>query len=183
MADEPELIERARAGDAAAFEELVTTYQDLAIRTAYVIVADHDEASDAVQDAFVKAFYALRRFRTGAPLRPWLLRIVANEAINRRRASQRRSDLRFRAGRDEITRAKPITPDEAALEGERRAELLAAVNGLRPDDRLVIHYRYWLELPEAETAAALGIARGTVKSRLSRAIGRLRDALERERHD
>ena len=90
MADEAELIERAHHGDAGGFEELVTIYQDLAIRTAYVVLADHDEASDAAQDAFVKAFYALGTFRAGAPFRPWLLRIVANEAINRRRASQRR---------------------------------------------------------------------------------------------
>lgn len=176
MADESELIERARHGDAAGFEELVTIYQDLAIRTAYVIVGDHDEASDATQDAFVKAFYGLGTFRPGAPFRPWLLRIVANEAIDRRRASQRRADLRLRAARDPSTSA-PVAPEEAALTVERRGELLAAVNSLRPEDRLIIHYRYWLELPEAETAAALGVARGTVKSRLSRALGRLREAL------
>jgi RNA polymerase sigma-70 factor (ECF subfamily) len=175
VADETELIERARHGDAAAFEELVTTYQDLAIRTAYVIVGDHDEASDATQDAFVKAFYALGTFRVDAPFRPWLLRIVANEAINRRRASRRRADLRVRASRDPSTPV--VAPDEAVLAVERRDELLAAVNSLRPDDRLVIHYRYWLELPEAEMAAALGVARGTVKSRLSRALGRLREAM------
>jgi RNA polymerase sigma-70 factor (ECF subfamily) len=179
VAEDSELIERARRGDAAGFEELVKTYQDLAIRTAYVIVGDHDEASDATQDAFVKAFYALDRFRSGSPFRPWLLRIVANEAINRRRASQRRADLRVRATRD-ARDAGPEAPEEVALDTERRGELLAAVNRLRPDDRLIIHYRYWLELPEAETAEALGVARGTVKSRLSRALGRLRDAL-RER--
>ena len=177
MAGESELIERARRGDAAGFEELVTIYQDLAVRTAYVIVGDHDEATDATQDAFVKAFYALRSFRPGAPFRPWLLRIVANEAINRRRASRRRAELRVRATSEGAT-ATPVAPDEAVLAMERRGELLAAVNRLRPDDRLIIHYRYWLELPEAETAAALGIARGTVKSRLSRALARLRVAME-----
>ena len=66
------------------------------------------------------------------------------------------------------------SPEAASIELEQQAELLAAVNTLRPEDRLVIAYRYWLEMPEAEMADALGCARGTVKSRLSRAIGRLR---------
>jgi RNA polymerase sigma-70 factor (ECF subfamily) len=178
VADEAELIGRARDGDAAGFEELVTIYQDLAMRTAYVVLGDHDEATDAAQDAFVKAFYALGTFRVGAPFRPWLLRIVANEAINRRRASRRRADLSIRATREAAVTGSPRTPEDAVLAGERRDELLVAVNSLRPEDRLIIHYRYWLELPEAETAAALGVARGTVKSRLSRALGRLRTALE-----
>ena len=70
------------------------------------------------------------------------------------------------------------SPEAASIELEQQAELLAAVNTLRPEDRLVIAYRYWLELPEAEMAEALGVARGTVKSRLSRALGRLRLSLE-----
>jgi RNA polymerase sigma-70 factor (ECF subfamily) len=177
VADEAELIERARHGDAGGFEELVTIYQDLAMRTAYVVLGDHDEATDAAQDAFVKAFYALGTFRVGAPFRPWLMRIVANEAINRRRALQRRADLSIRATREAAASGSPRTPEDAVLAGERRDELLSAVNSLSPQDRLIIHYRYWLELPEAETAAALGVARGTVKSRLSRALVRLREAL------
>ncbi len=176
-AREARLIEQARAGDPAGFEELVTTYQDLAIRTAYVIVGDHDEASDAAQEGFVKAFNALGRFRAGAPFRPWILRIVANEAINRRRAAQRRTELGVRVSVADPPRHLEAAPEEAVLAGEQRAELLAAVNGLRTEDRLVIAYRYWLDLPEAEMAAALGVPRGTVKSRLSRALGRLRAAL------
>jgi RNA polymerase sigma factor (sigma-70 family) len=174
---ETELIERARTGEPEAIEELVVTYQDLAVRTAYVIVGDPDEASDAAQEGFVKAFRALSRFRPGAPFRPWLLRIVANEAINRRRAAHRRADLRERASAA-LPGVPAAGPEESAIDAERRAELLMAVNGLRPEDRLVIAYRYWFELPEAEMAEAMGVARGTVKSRLSRALGRLREALE-----
>ena len=174
---EASLIEAAQAGDQASFEELVMTYQEIAVRTAYVIVGDRDEASDAAQDGFVKAFYALSRFRPGAPFRPWLLRIVANEAINRRRAGQRRSELRTQLAVDDTPGASLAGPEEAALRGERRAELLGAVNALRPEDRLIIAYRFWLDLPEAEMAAALRVPRGTVKSRLSRALGRLRAAL------
>jgi RNA polymerase sigma factor (sigma-70 family) len=176
-ARESALIDGARSGDQASFEELVNIYQDLAVRTAYVIVGDHDEANDAAQDGFVKAFYALGGFRSGAPFRPWLLRIVANEAINRRRAAQRRAELRVRVGAADPPGAALTGPEETALTGERSAQLLRAVNQLRLEDRLVIAYRYWFDLGEAEMAEALGVARGTVKSRLSRALGRLRAVL------
>jgi RNA polymerase sigma factor (sigma-70 family) len=176
-ARETALIDGARAGDQASFEELVNTYQDLAVRTAYVIVGDHDEANDAAQDGFVKAFYALGGFRAGAPFRPWLLRIVANEAINRRRAAQRRVELRLRVSAADPHGPALTGPEEAALTGERSAQLLEAVNQLRLEDRLVIAYRYWFDLGESEMAVALGVARGTVKSRLSRALGRLRSVL------
>src|SRR5215211_4391251 len=76
--EDEELIDRARRGEVGAYEELVRRYQDLAVRTAYVIAGGAD-AHDAVQEAFVKAYGALGRFRAGASFRPWLLRIVANE--------------------------------------------------------------------------------------------------------
>ncbi|MDX6511719.1 MAG: hypothetical protein QOE36_1223, partial [Gaiellaceae bacterium] len=77
--DEADLLERARAGDARAYEEIVHTYQGIAFRTAYLIAGNAADAEEAAQDGFVKAFRALRRFRRGAPFRPWLLAIVANE--------------------------------------------------------------------------------------------------------
>src|SRR5919197_3116097 len=94
--EEAELVDRAKRGDVAAYEELVRVHQSLAIRTAYVITGQAADAQDAVQEAFVKAYYALGRFREGAAFRPWLLRIVANEAINRRRSSHRKSALALR---------------------------------------------------------------------------------------
>ncbi len=152
-------------------------YQELAFRTAYLVTGDADEAADAAQEAFVKAYYALARFRAGAPFRPWLLRIVANEARNRRKAAGRRSSLALRAADGGLYEDAAPSPETAALAAEQRALLLHAVNGLREDDRLVIAYRYFFDLNEAEMAEALGCARGTVKSRLSRALGRLRAAL------
>ncbi|HEY3576685.1 MAG TPA: sigma-70 family RNA polymerase sigma factor [Gaiellaceae bacterium] len=169
------LVERACRGDPAAFEELVLTYQSLAFRTAFMIAGDAADAEEAAQDGFVKAHRALRRFRRGEPFRPWLLAIVANEARNRRRARGRRAALILRAA------AEPAAPDgdpeEAALATERRQRLLAAVERLRDDDRDVLACRYFLELSEEETAAALGIARGTVKSRTHRALSRLQGEL------
>ena len=175
---EAELIARAKRGDAAAYEELVRTYQGIAFRTAWLVAGNSADAEEAAQDGFVKAYRALGRFRRGAPLRPWLLRIVANEAKNRRRAAGRREALALRvAAYDRPGDAVP-SPEAALLRGEARARLLAAVERLPDEHRDAIACRYFLELSEEETAAALGIRRGTVKSRLSRALERLRAELE-----
>jgi RNA polymerase sigma-70 factor (ECF subfamily) len=175
--EEHDLTERARRGDVAAYEALVRLHQQAAFRTAYSILGDAGEAEDAAQEGFVKAFYALERFRAGAPFAPWLLRIVANEARNRRRAAGRRYFLHERAGRLELTRPQPPTPETSMLRTESDAELIAALNDLSEMDRMVITYRYFLELSEAETALALDCAPGTVKSRLHRALRRLRERL------
>jgi len=160
-----------------AYEELVRRHQAVAIRTAHLFAPDGD-AEDAVQEAFVKAHRALDRFRTGSPFRPWLLRIVANEARNRRRSAGRRAGLALRSLEDRRPDDAAPSPESAVLAGEQRAWLLTAVNGLRDDDREVIAARYFLELSESETAEVLGVPRGTVKSRLSRALGRLRAQLD-----
>ena len=179
--EDAELVDRAGRGDVSAYEELVRRHQRVAVRVAFLVGGSAAEAEDAAQEAFVKAFRALPRFRAGAPFRPWLLAIVANEARNRRRAAGRRDRLaaRFAAveGEDRPRGDAAPSPEEAVLAGEDREALLRALSTMRPEDRLVIAYRYFLELPEAETAAALGWPRGTVKSRLSRALGRLREAL------
>jgi RNA polymerase sigma-70 factor (ECF subfamily) len=175
--EDSDLVEQARHGDTSAYETLVQRYQNLAFRAAYLITGEVAEAEDAAQEGFVKAYYALPRFRRGAPFKPWLLRIVTNEARNRRTASGRRANLALRATGDAPAEALAPSPEVSALAGEQRALLLQAVNDLREDDRLVIAYRYFLDLSEAEMAEALNVARGTVKSRLSRALGRLRAGL------
>ena len=172
--DEAERIERAKQGEVRAYEELVRRYQDLAFRSAYVITGEAAEAEDAAQSAFVKAYYALARFRAGAPFRPWMLRIVANEARNRRAASARRPTLALSAAEDRPADDTARSPQGAALASEQRRERLPALVALRDEDRTVIAYRYLFDLSEAEMAEALGCARGTVKSRLSRALERLR---------
>jgi RNA polymerase sigma-70 factor (ECF subfamily) len=171
---EETLVERARRGDPAAFEELVVSYQSIAFRTAFVIAGDAADAEEAAQDAFVKAHRALRRFRSGEPFRPWLLAIVANEARNRRRTRGRRTTLALRATEPEVSAEDP---EATTLARERRERLLTAVEQLRADHRDVLACRYFLELSEEETAAALGVARGTVKSRTHRALARLREGL------
>ena len=154
-------------------------YQDVAIRTAYLVCPEAD-ADDAVQESFLKAYAALPRFRDGAPLRPWLLRIVTNEARNRRRSAGRRQGLAARAAAASGDGPGGQTvpgPEAVVIEAETRSELLAALGTLRDDDREVLGARFLLDLSEAETAETLGVPRGTVKSRTSRALARLRDAL------
>ena len=178
------LVERSRNGDHDAYAELVTRYQAVAARTAYVITGTAADAEDVAQDAFVKAYYALDRFRTGAPFRPWLLRIVANEAINRRKAAGRRPTVGLSVIEDRASGDTALSPEASALARERREVVLEALRRMREEDRLVSAYRYFFELSEVEMADALGVARGTVKSRLSRAIVRLREAMEGdEQHD
>lgn len=176
--EDAKLAELAREGDTAAYERLVRMHQAVAFRAAYLVTGDAAEAEDATQEAFVKAYRALGRFRPGAPFRPWLLAIVTNEARNRRRAAGRRAGLALRAARE--SSFSGASPEAAVVASERREELLGALGDLGEDDRMVIGYRYFLGLSEAETATTLGCARGTVKSRLSRAIGRLREKMREE---
>jgi RNA polymerase sigma-70 factor (ECF subfamily) len=172
------LVERARRGDAAAFEQIVARHQAVAFRVAFVLCRDAAEAEEAAQDGFVKAFAALGRFRAGAPLRPWLLTIVANEARNRARSAARRRRLTERLGNE--AEAAPASPEDLVVGGARDAELRAAIARLDDHDREVLWLRFFADLSEAETAAALGVRRGTVKSRTSRALARLRATIEEE---
>jgi RNA polymerase sigma factor (sigma-70 family) len=169
------LAERAREGDERAFEELMRTYQPLAFRTAYLLTGSAADAEDAVQTALVKAWRALPRFRSGSPFKPWLLRIVANEAHNRRRSERRRGELSLRASAAHSPADAAPSPEGAALGREQREALLRAVESLGERDRDVIACRYFLELTEAETAEVLGVRPGTVKSRTARALERLRE--------
>ncbi|MEU4193884.1 sigma-70 family RNA polymerase sigma factor [Kribbella sp. NPDC026611] len=166
------MLARVRGGDSAAYGELVVRHAPMAKRTAVFLGAGAD-ADDVVQEAFVKAYRGLGGFRSGSAFRPWLLRIVANETRNAVRARGRRAKREERAAPLDVV----LDPAEEAVSLERRAELLAAVRALPDPMRLVVTCRYLLDLDEQETAVVLGWPRGTVKSRLHRALGRLRDAL------
>ena len=170
-----------RDGDRDAYAELVSRHAPVALRTAALLGAGGD-AEDVVQEAFVKAYGALDGFRAGASFRPWLLRIVANETRNLHRSAGRRSarEQRSWSQAEPLLLARPDDPAEAALSQERQDALVRGLAGLSAQHRQVVTCRYLLDLDEAETAAVLGWPRGTVKSRLHRALGRLRDQLETE---
>jgi len=173
--DESELIGRAQRGDTRAYGEIVQMHQGIAFRTAFLIAGSREDAEEAVQDAFVKAFRALGRFRRGAALRPWLLTIVANEARNRRRSSLARPTVPFD---DEAADWVDVSAEAGVLEAERGSEIGRALAGLPRADREVLFCRFFLELSERETAQVLSVRPGTVKSRLARSLGRLRSGLE-----
>src|SRR3954468_19105803 len=169
---------RARDGDVGAYERLVERHSAIAFRTAFVLSRSRADAEEATQDAFVKAHRALRRFRPGAPWRPWLLRIVANEARNRSRSTGRRVRLELHAVEMTPPIAGSQSSEAAVLTAERDAALRHALAALDDRDREVLYLRYFLDLSEAEMAAVLHCRPGTVKSRLSRALTRLRAVVE-----
>jgi RNA polymerase sigma-70 factor, ECF subfamily len=170
------LIQRARKDDPAAWEILVRRYQEPAFRLAYLILGDAAEAEEVAQDAFVRVTVALAGFDEERPFQPWLLQIVRNLARNRRRSLSRYWAYARRWWQQQ---SEPVTfPTHQA---RTEAQLLwQGVRRLKPAWQEVIFLRYFLELSEAETAAALDIAPGTVKSRLSRALQALRPILEQD---
>jgi RNA polymerase sigma-70 factor (ECF subfamily) len=178
QSDEHDLIVAAKAGDQHAYGQLLARHQAVAFRAACLITGSTADAEDATQEACIKAWLALSRFRPEAPFRPWLVRIAINEARNRRRGAGRRGTLVLRFDAQSAGGRSAPSAETEALAGEERAQLASAVGRLRERDQLVIAARYFLGLSEAETAIALRLRRGTVKSRLSRALGRLQTELE-----
>ena len=175
--NDQDLIQNAKSGDVAAFETLVHTYRQIALRVAFLVVGDQTEAEDVTQEAFVKAYHAMSRFRGDAEFRPWLLRIVRNEALNQRRRRGRQERLSLRLANDPVSGGAAPSPETTVITGVERGTILDAVNGLPDRYREVVTHRYLLGLSEAETAATLRIPVGTVKSRTARALGRLEHSL------
>ena len=176
---ESEQINLARRGDESAWEALVHLHQQSVFRLAYLLLGDPDDAQDVAQEAFMRAYSALKRFDTDRPLRPWLLRITSNLAHNRRRAVGRYFAALMRYAREEPKSIAPVTnPSHTDAQ-----ELWKIIQRLTPPFREIIYLRYYLEMPEAEIAATLSVAPGTVKSRLHRALSKLRELIERDDPD
>ena len=172
-----DLVARARAGDAAAFGALVGRYQTVALRLAAAVSGSVVDAADIAQEAFVKAHRSLPRLADPAMVRPWMLRIVANEAKNHLRGRDRRRQRDARYGSWVVAPAPD--PEISALDADTARELGVALGRLGARDRQVLGYRYFAGMSEAETAQAVGVAVGTVKSRTARALDRLRIEMER----
>lgn len=171
-----ELIVAAIGGDVAAFGRLVSRYQGDAVRIAAVALGSSNGADDVAQDAFIKIHGALPRFDLTAPFRPWLYRIVVNTARSRQRSGRRQNDLKLRVAATQQPPASNAVdgPADIAVHLDQRRRMIEAINRLSADDRLILTYRWYEQLSEAEMAEAFDCPPGTVKSRLSRAMHRLR---------
>jgi RNA polymerase sigma-70 factor (ECF subfamily) len=173
---EDDLITRAHQGDQAAWEALVQQHQTAVFRLAYLLLGDADEAEDVTQETFIRTFRKLYQFDTGRPLRPWLLRITSNLARNHHRGIGR-----YLSALRRLHQAESISSAERENWHEMEAQALwQAVRRLNLKEQQIIYLRYFLELSVMEVADTLEIAPGTVKSRLSRALARLRQVVERE---
>jgi RNA polymerase sigma factor (sigma-70 family) len=174
--DDAAAVARARDGDLGAYEVLVARYTAPAHRAA-VLLGAGDDADDIVQEALVKAYRQLSRYRGESGFRPWLLAIVANETRNLHRSRRRRDGLALRAAAREDPEPAGGDPADSAVAHERRRHLVEHLRRLGDRDREVLVCRFLLDLSEAETADALGLPKGTVKSRTSRALAKLRAGL------
>src|SRR5581483_9150925 len=154
---EQDWIRRAQRGELAAYDALVRAYETLAFRAAYLVTHDTQEAADAAQDAFVRAYRALHSFRLGEPFRPWLLRIVTNQALNRIQAQQRRTRMTERYVQTMNAMTDTPTPQRNLEAREQNETLMRAVGRLKPEEQALIALRYFLELPESQVADALNI--------------------------
>lgn len=171
---EHELIQRALVGDAKAFEDLVAGHLPPAYRTALLMTNGYDSAQEAVQEALIEAFRSLPRFRSGAPFRPWFMKLVIHRALNQNRRARR--VLTF----DDIPEpaASQGNPEARVLESEKRKAIWQAIQQLDFDHRTVVVLHYYQDCSVAEIAAILEIPRGTVKSRLHTARRRIEKAFE-----
>ncbi|HZW02475.1 MAG TPA: sigma-70 family RNA polymerase sigma factor [Anaerolineaceae bacterium] len=174
MTTDPDWIRQAQQGDAEAWARIVQEYQQPVFRLAYLLLGDADDAEDVAQETFIRAYRALGRFDPERPIRPWLLRIATNAAYN-----WQRSFGRYLAAVERHLRGEPAPPptDQQVEQRQEAAALWQALRNLNPMDRQVILLRYFLESSESEMAEVLRVPAGTVKSRLHRALGRLRQAL------
>jgi RNA polymerase sigma factor (sigma-70 family) len=169
-------VRQAVAGDAAAFGELLARHRSSALRVATVVLGTATGADDVVQDADMRAWKARGTVDPDRGFRSWYLRVVANAGKNTRRSWGRRAALELRDART-ASAATTQDPAERVVSDDERRVVMGAVNRLGRPDRLVIALRHFEQMGEVEMAEVMGCAVGTVKSRLSRAMGRLRDEL------
>src|SRR6266480_4310521 len=183
--DEPLLVASARAGDANAFEELVARYEDKIFRLTSNITGNREDAEDAMQDAFLKAFAHLDGFHGESRFYTWLVRIAANEALMRlrkRRPNQFSLDEPVKGDEDLMPRELADwgpSPEQRFAQTEMHEILSEVIDKLEPDFRIVFVLRDVEELSTEETAKVLGISVPAVKSRLLRARLKLRQKLNR----
>ena len=184
---EAALIQRCAAGEEAAFAELMGEHQRMVVQLAMNLLGDRDEALDLSQEVFLRVFRTIHRFRGQSSLRTWIYRIAVNQARNRHRFWRRRHradqvslDAHVAQHGDSISGAE-AWPDRVFAQKELARRLQHALDHLPFDQRTAVVLREIDGLSYEEIAFSLGVAVGTVKSRLTRARRALRLALQEER--
>ncbi len=183
--DEHLLVAAAKKGDAAAFEELVNRYEDKIFRLTKNITGNREDAEDAMQDAFLKAYSHLQDFHGDSRFYTWLVRIAANESLMRlrkRRPNQFSLDEPVEGNTDLMPRELEDwgpSPEQGYAQAELQGILAEVIEKLDPEFRIVLVLRDLEELSTLETAEALAISIPAVKSRLLRARLKLREKLNR----
>ena len=173
---ETQQIHLALQGNHTAWEALMRTHQEPVFRLAYLLLGDPDEAEDITQETFVRAYRALKGFDAERPLQPWLLRIASNLAHNRHRSLGR-----YLAALTRFARQDPDGIRQTTIKSEDDSQALwQAVQQLAKPFQEAIYLRYFLEMSENEMADTLKVPTGTIKSRLHRALTKLRGIVERD---
>lgn len=180
------LIDRVKAGDRAAFQQLVEKYQARAYRIAFEIVGSKEDAEDVIQESFVKAYLSLDKFRQQAAFYTWFYRIVYNMAIDARRRRARRGgtpaeyddELLNKQESNTSTLGSVETPESSLYRKEQSARISAALQTISEEHRAVITLREFDGLSYDDIARVTGVTRGTVMSRLHYARKRLQAALK-----
>ena len=160
---ESDLVRSAMAGDSAAFADLLRPEYRTALRLAYGLLQDVNEAEDAVQEAAFSAWKRIGNLREGSSLRPWFLGIVANQC----RAVKRSKWW-------SVTKAEPLEGAAAEVDLASSIDLRRALRRIGHDERLILVLRYYLDLPFEEIATTLGISPKAARTRVERAVHRLK---------
>jgi RNA polymerase sigma-70 factor, ECF subfamily len=179
--DAEALVRRCQRDDRLAIEVLVRRYQNYVFRLCYLVMRSEQDAEDMTQETFIRAFGALPRFefREGTSFEGWLYRIAVNACRSRMRRKWYQV-LPWPEPAPHLASELAEQPDQLLMRGERRDEILAAIDMLGDKHRLVVILRYYAGMSNEEIARALNIPSGTVRSRMHVARQRLRALLEQE---
>lgn len=170
--EERALVARAKAGDMGAFEDLVRAFQRPIYLLGLRMTGAPQAADDLAQETFIKAYLALSRFREGRDFYPWIRKIAVHAALNSLRKTRREEPLGSREARDTETQ-----PQDELLSREAEQRYRSAFGALPSEQKAVFVLRVHDNLSYREIARTLGLSKGTVMSRLSRARHKLKDAL------
>jgi RNA polymerase sigma-70 factor, ECF subfamily len=176
LADDEELVDRARAGDEAALDSIVARHYRAVYEVAYRILGEPEAAADATQDAFVKAVRALDTFRKDASFRTWLLRIAANTARSAGRKTTSRREVVLEPGLHEAVGGPD--PEREAMTRTEADRAAAALQKLPEKQRLAVSLRIYQGLSHREIAEVLGSSEGAARVNYHLGIKRLRELLQ-----